>query len=68
MGRVIGRRRFTDGLERDVYEDDDGRQYVLDGDGEKVCGVWLWPADEPGGQLCNAGDSELDRGLTRPVP
>jgi hypothetical protein len=31
-GRVIGRRLFTDGLERDVHEDDDGRQSVLDGD------------------------------------
>jgi hypothetical protein len=40
-------RPFTDGLERDVYEDDEGRQYVLDGDGERVYGQWLWPADEP---------------------
>jgi len=45
--RVIGRRLFTDGLERDVYEDAAGRQYVLDLDGAKVYGVWLWPADDP---------------------
>jgi hypothetical protein len=47
MDRVIGRRLFTDGLERDVYEDAEGRQYVFDGDGERVYGVWLWPPDEP---------------------
>ena len=47
--RVIGRRLFTDGLERDVYEDAAGRQYVLDPDGAEVTGVWLWPADEPHG-------------------
>jgi hypothetical protein len=47
MDRVIGRRLFTDGIERDVYEDAQGRQYVLDPDGEKVYGVWLLPADEP---------------------
>jgi hypothetical protein len=47
MERVIGRGLFTDGLERDVYEDADGRQYVLDSDGDRVYGQWLWPADEP---------------------
>jgi hypothetical protein len=45
--RVVGRRLFTDGVERDVYEDALGRQYVLDGDGERAYGVWLLPADEP---------------------
>jgi hypothetical protein len=43
----VGRRLFTDGLERDVYEDAEGRQYVPDPDGVKVYGVWLWPAVEP---------------------
>jgi hypothetical protein len=47
MDRVIGRRPFTDGLERDLYEDAEGRQYVLNGDGPKVYDQWLWPADEP---------------------
>jgi hypothetical protein len=47
MDRIVGRRLFTDGLERDVYEDAQGLQYVLDGNGERVYGVWLWPADEP---------------------
>jgi hypothetical protein len=48
MARIIGRRLFTDGLERDVYEDAEGRQYVLDGDGQRVYGVWLCPAGGPG--------------------
>jgi len=45
--RVAGHRLFTDGVERDVYENAEGRQYVLDDDGSKVCGPWLPPADEP---------------------
>jgi hypothetical protein len=36
---------FTDGIDRNVYEDAEGRQYVED-DG-KVYGPWLSPADEP---------------------
>ena len=47
MDRVAGRRLFTDGIERDVYEDAEGRQYVLGPDGERVDGQWLLPADEP---------------------
>jgi hypothetical protein len=46
MDRVIGRRLFTDGIERDVYEDAQGRQYVFGPDGERVYGQWLWPSDE----------------------
>jgi hypothetical protein len=49
MDRVIGRRLFTDGIERDVYEDAQGRRYVFDGDGQKVYGQWLLPAYEPMG-------------------
>jgi hypothetical protein len=44
--RVVGRRLFTDGLERDVSEDAQGRPYVLGPHGERVDGQWLWPADE----------------------
>jgi hypothetical protein len=46
-GRIAGRRLFTDGLERDVYEDGKRRQYVFDPDGERVYGRWLLPANEP---------------------
>jgi hypothetical protein len=38
---IIGRVRFVDGADRDVYIDPDGRQYVLRYDGEPVYGVWL---------------------------
>jgi hypothetical protein len=47
FGWVVGRRLFTDGIEREVYEDDSGRQYVLGPDGEKVYGQWLPPEDVP---------------------
>ncbi len=36
---------FTDGVTRAVYEEPDGRQYVLDGL-DKVFGLWVLP-DEP---------------------
>jgi len=38
VDRIISRRLFTDGLERDVYEDATGRPYVLDGDGGRSSG------------------------------
>jgi hypothetical protein len=44
---IIARVPFVDGLTRDVYEDADGRQWVVAYDGERVYGVWLPPADEP---------------------
>ena len=44
--RVVGRVPFVDRVTRDVYEDGDGRQYVLDG-GQRVYGAWLPPPDEP---------------------
>lgn len=37
---IIGRRLFTDGTTRPVYQDEGG-QYVLDDHGEKVYGVWI---------------------------
>jgi hypothetical protein len=46
MPGIIGRRLFTDGVEWDVLEDDDGRQYVRGDDGKWVEGQWLPPADE----------------------
>jgi hypothetical protein len=42
---VIGTCRFTDGVERDVYQASDGRQFVIDDFGLPVFGVWLPPAD-----------------------
>jgi hypothetical protein len=34
--RIIGRVPFVDGVVRDVYEDADGRQWVIGYDGERV--------------------------------
>jgi hypothetical protein len=48
MDPVAGRQLFNDGIERGVYEDAEGRQYVLGLDGERVNGQWLPQADEPG--------------------
>jgi hypothetical protein len=45
--RVAGRVPFMDGVTRDVYEDSEGRQWVIGYDGVRVYGVWLLPADEP---------------------
>ena len=38
---------FIDGVWRPVYAGDDGRQYVIDGGGVKVYGVWYYPRGEP---------------------
>jgi hypothetical protein len=43
--RVIGRRRFTDGEVRIVFEDAAG-QCVLDDDGDLVRGVWIVPSEQ----------------------
>jgi hypothetical protein len=37
---------FNDGPMRPVYEQHDGRQYVIDDDGEPVYGVWYIPREE----------------------
>ena len=47
MERVTGCQQFTDGRERTVYEDAEGRQNVVGPDGERIYGQWLPPADEP---------------------
>jgi hypothetical protein len=44
--RVIGRRRFVDGSHRVVYQEPDGRQFVLDDDLEPVYGVWILQDEE----------------------
>jgi hypothetical protein len=43
MKRIIGSREFTDGSQRAVYQDDDGRQFVIDDEGQAVYGNWLLP-------------------------
>lgn len=36
---------FVDGTRRPVYEESPGRQYVLDDDGNRVCGIWFIPPE-----------------------
>jgi hypothetical protein len=45
---------FVDGVRRQVYQDRQGRQYVIDETGEPVYGVWFIPPDEP--QPCHIAD------------
>jgi hypothetical protein len=45
--RAVGRVPCTDGAEREVYDDAEGRQWVVGHDGERVSGVWVMPAGEP---------------------
>ena len=54
--RVVGCVPVVDGATRDVYEDTDGRQWVVGYEGERVYGVWIMPADEPVVVRC-AGES-----------
>jgi hypothetical protein len=46
---IIAWVEFNDGPMRPVYEDVDGRQFVIDDDGQWVYGVWFIPpeCDEP---------------------
>jgi hypothetical protein len=37
----------ADGVAREVFEERDGRQYVLDDADRRAYGQWLPPADEP---------------------
>ena len=41
----IGHRWFTDGVNRPVFADSDGHQFVLDHDGQPLDGVWLVPEE-----------------------
>ena len=62
MDATIGQRLFTDGSTRPVFLDQDSRQYVLDDDGQRICGNWIWPlmgtdgkpVDDDGGPLPDA--------------
>jgi hypothetical protein len=41
----VANTEFVDGVTRPVFETPDGRQYVVDDDGELVFGVWYMPGD-----------------------
>ena len=36
---------FVDGVKRPIFEEPNGRQYVIDDDGEPVYGVWYVPPE-----------------------
>jgi hypothetical protein len=40
-GQPIARVPFTDGVDRDVFEDADGRQFVADDNEAKLFGYWV---------------------------
>jgi hypothetical protein len=46
MDEYVATVQFTDGEWRPAYDEADGRNYVIDGDGEDVYGVWFFPPDE----------------------
>jgi hypothetical protein len=43
---IIGYRFFVDRTRRPIFEQLDGRQFVLDDAGDRVYGVWIIPKDE----------------------
>jgi hypothetical protein len=43
---IVARALFVGGIWRDVYEQPDGRQYVLDDDDEPIYGIWHIPREE----------------------
>ena len=48
----LGERPFTDGVVRQVFRDESGRQFVLDDTGDKVFGVWLAPEETEPDSCC----------------
>jgi hypothetical protein len=42
---IIAHVNFTDGTRRPVFEQLDGRQYVLEEEGDRVYGVWYIQPD-----------------------
>jgi hypothetical protein len=47
MGQHIADVEVVDGVWRAVYQDSQGREYVIDASGEPVYGVWFIPPDDP---------------------
>ncbi len=43
---VVATVAFVDGIQREVYEEVSGHQYVLDDDGVRVYGIWLLSPEE----------------------
>jgi hypothetical protein len=46
MDQFIGHVLLVDGATRPIYQQPDGRQYILNEEGERVHGVWMIPEEE----------------------
>jgi hypothetical protein len=46
MDTLIGKIRFVDGSYRDIFQQPDGRPYVVDDGGEPIHGVWIIPEEK----------------------
>lgn len=51
--RRLGTVPFPDGVECEVFLDEDGRQFVLDGEGDRVYGAGVF-VDEPVNVVCGS--------------
>jgi len=58
---IIGYRLFLDGTRRPIFEQLDGRQYVLDDDDERVYGVWTLCMADQRPRLSGIREVQLDR-------
>jgi hypothetical protein len=54
----IGSRFFVDGVKHDAFVGDDGRQYVLDREGNPIYGVWIY-IPEPDPIVISSGTPKL---------
>jgi len=41
MKRIIGTRKLADEVTVPVYQDDSGRQFLIDDEGQVIYGVWM---------------------------
>jgi hypothetical protein len=57
---IVCRTLFLGEIWRDVYEQPDGRQYVLDEDDEPVYGVWYIPQEMPEPDAVVNGSDDVD--------
>jgi hypothetical protein len=66
-GPPIGRVRCPDGVERDVFQDAEGRQYVIGDQGERTFGPWLPAAPSPAGGITAEPEPFVARLADKPL-
>jgi hypothetical protein len=67
MEPSVGRVRCPDGVERDVYQDADGRQYVIGEAGERTFGLWLPGAAPPPEGITSEAEPFVARLADKPL-